>query len=116
MNCVSWADAKAYCQWRGGTLPSVVQWERTLLGGKVRTEPARGTWEWTVDPFPAAVFERGTPKLNDNGTIWGYMALQKQFMPAKGKRRMCSWHKAPVASTRGNLSFRCAIELSESEN
>lgn len=111
MNCVSWSDAKTFCRWRGGTLPSVVQWERTLIQAKVRAEPAVGTWEWTLDPFPAAIFKRGSAKLGDDGEIWGYMALQKQFMPRKGGRRMCSWHKAPASAKRGNLSFRCAIEL-----
>lgn len=111
VNCVNWADAQNYCRWRGGTLPSVAQWERTLLQGKVRAEPAAGTWEWTLDPFPAEVFKRGATKRADDGTIWGYMALQKQFVPSKGTRRMCSWHKAPASAKRGNLSFRCAIEL-----
>lgn len=111
VNCVKWADAQNYCRWRGGTLPSVAQWERTLLQVKVRTEPAVGTWEWVLDPFPAEVFKRGATKRADDGTIWGYMALQKQFVPSKGTRRMCSWHKAPASAKRGNLSFRCAIEL-----
>ncbi len=114
VNCVTWADATAYCGWRGATLPTVGQWERTLThGGTVRVEPARGTWEWTNDPFPAAVLHRGPAKLNEKGSIWGYMALQKQFMPEKGGRRMCSWHKAPSTASRGNLSFRCARALFE---
>lgn len=112
VNCVTWENANDYCSWRGGKLPSVAQWERTLLpGSKIRTETSRGTWEWVADHFPSPLFQRGPAKTNEDGSVWGYMALQKQFVPASGGRRMCSWHKAPATASRGTLSFRCALNL-----
>lgn len=111
VNCVTWSDAAAYCRWRDAGLPRIVHWERTLLSSKVRPEPASGTWEWTGDPFPAPVLERGPVKREEDGTVWGYMALQKLFRPRSTNRWMCSWHKAPALASRGNLSFRCMIEL-----
>jgi hypothetical protein len=111
VNCVTWTDAAAYCRWRKGALPSVIQWERVLLSTKVRIEPARGTWEWTSDAFPASVLDRGPIKQDDGGRTWGYMALQKIFQPRGFPRRICSWHKAPTDASRGNLSFRCVVPL-----
>lgn len=114
VNCVSWADADAFCRWQGGALPSVAQWERTLLpGGTSMAKLADGTWEWTADPFPSQVFQRGPAKLLADGTVWGYMTLQKMFQPADADRPLCSWHKAPAAEVRSNLSFRCALEIAE---
>jgi formylglycine-generating enzyme required for sulfatase activity len=116
VNCVTWPQAEAYCRWRGAALPTVAQWERTLLpGSKVRTEPGGGRWEWVADAFPAEIFQRGPTKQNADGSIWGYMALQKQFVPPKVGGRICSWHKAPAASSRGNLSFRCALTIPAAE-
>lgn len=111
VNCVTWADASTYCSWRKASLPRIVHWERSLLSAKIRLAPARGTWEWTADPFPAEVLQRGPSKTNDDGTVWGYMALQKLFRPQKVMRRMCSWHKARAEVSRGTLSFRCVIDL-----
>ncbi len=30
--CISWRDAKGYCEWRNGRLPNEVEWERAAAG------------------------------------------------------------------------------------
>jgi formylglycine-generating enzyme required for sulfatase activity len=41
VNCVSRADAAGYCEWIGGRLPSVLEWEWEALGGE---ESRRYPW------------------------------------------------------------------------
>jgi formylglycine-generating enzyme required for sulfatase activity len=39
INCVDWAEARAYCQWRGGALPTEAQWEYAARVTQARTYP-----------------------------------------------------------------------------
>lgn len=34
LNCIGWDDARAFCQFRGGDLPSEVQWEHAATAGR----------------------------------------------------------------------------------
>jgi formylglycine-generating enzyme required for sulfatase activity len=55
VNCVDWAQAQAYCEWRGATLPTEAQWEFAARGSDGRI------YSWG-DAKPSAAHMNGAGK------------------------------------------------------
>jgi formylglycine-generating enzyme required for sulfatase activity len=104
LNCVTYVQARRYCEWRGGRLPTRFEWEQAaspehplpgvedLLGGLS---------EWTVEPAAG-----GAEATRDRAVVLG-SGLDTGAGVAGGLRRLYMSANAQGRS----VGFRCVVQV-----
>jgi len=100
---VSWFEAKAYCEWRGGRLPSEAEWEKAARGKNGNEYPWGNEWnpkfantgddgEWEDGVAPVGAYKMNMSPfgvMDMAGNVWEWVA---------------DWYKAyPESSYQSNL-------------
>ncbi|MFZ4760571.1 MAG: SUMF1/EgtB/PvdO family nonheme iron enzyme [Burkholderiaceae bacterium] len=102
LNCVSWSEAHAFCEARGGRLPSIHDWESAMRSDRhPQTTPRTG--EWSSDAFPPAIFGYTPPTSVKERLYW-----EKRLETSSPTAPWLSWQRKTSRSGALNLAFRCA--------
>jgi transposase-like protein len=105
VNCVTFQQARRYCEWRGGRLPSRAEWEfaATSGGGVAATGLLDGVSEWTVEP---ATLRPGSDGARERYVVLGG-GLERGGGLGAGLTRLTMNANAQGRS----VGFRCVIGL-----
>lgn len=125
---VSFADAQAYCHWRGARLPTEDEWEYAARG------PRDAIFPWGNDPAPARVHLTARPAAADgpdegaegnlrglSGNVWEWVDTPAPGDPSRKILKGGSWLEGNAANKRSaahrfeiparadsDSGFRCA--------
>jgi len=95
--CVTWYEAEAYAQWRGGSLPTEAQWEFAARGPESKIYPWGDEWDearanivdseglTAVGSYPDGVSWVGAHDLSGNAMEWTRDWLDAEYY-AEGVR------------------------------
>jgi serine/threonine protein kinase len=134
---VSWAEATAYCAWRGKRLPTLFEWEKASRDGRVSRLAPLMPWGYydrslgvrranfagagtaPVDSFPFAVSPYGVYNMAGNVKEWIANRVGDGWGTTGGSWQDPMYLFSQVGSHAGTgsptLGFRCAKSLTPNE-
>ena len=126
---VSWFEARAFCAWRGATLPTLLEWEKVARNGEITPVGTMMPWghadEGTalranfissgpraVDAFPFGVSPWGALNMAGNVKEWTLNRLGSGRVAAGGswedqKYVFSSYGEYPAEAGSRSIGFRC---------
>jgi len=136
---VSWAEAVAYCAWRGKRLPSLFEWEKASRDGRISRRGVRMPWGYydagslgviranfsgsgtaPVESFPFAISPYGVYNMAGNVKEWIINRVGDGWGTTGASWQDPMYLFSQVGSQAGNgsaaLGFRCVKTLAPNEN
>ena len=136
---VSWAEASAYCVWRGKRLLSLFEWEKASRDGRISRFGVRMPWGYydtrslgavranlsgsgtaPVESFPFAISPYGIYNMAGNVKEWIANRVGDGWGTTGGSWQDPMYLFSQVGSQSGSgsadLGFRCAKTLAPNEN
>ena len=130
VNCLDWSQARTFCEWAGGRLPTAEEWEYAAKSGESRIYPwgdqapngQLAKYESSDGTAPAGSYAAGASKwglLDMAGNVWQWTA--SDFDSSNKEIRGGCWNDPPQslrasyrrrlapADRYSSLGFRCGL-------